>query len=69
MNRAEWGGKPQAGETPDDRMDEDDIGDAGGKLAKMNPIELSKEEREETEKASRGNQVGPEIGSSFGESK
>ena len=40
--RGEQGGKTQSRETPDDRMDEDDVGDAGGKSAKRNPTELSK---------------------------
>ena len=33
-DRAEQGGKTQSRETPDDRMDDDDIGDAGEKSKK-----------------------------------
>ena len=41
-DRAEKGRNPQAGETPDDHTDEDDVGDAGEKLAKRNSTEPSK---------------------------
>ena len=40
--RARQGGKTQNVETPDDRIDEDDVGNAGGKSTKRNPTERSK---------------------------
>ena len=40
--RAEKGKDTLAGETLDDRMDEDDVGEAGEKQAKRNPTEMSK---------------------------
>ena len=41
-DRAETGRNPQTGETFDDRMEEDDVGDVGEKSAKRNPAEQSK---------------------------